>query len=189
MGIQLVSFYVRNLRSAHPHDENGIWRRRAGIQIQECLVILHHPRPSIPQRSTTTGRSGTQRHFHCTLRWRLKLTEKAPQMLSMPSSASCPPQGFWTLTFPGGFVSRVMDGEDTVPVRAADAGFMEAKVTVGEHVTAGQTLAFITDSYRGTATGTYCTEAGIVASFTMPPWFIRIPRSSSSCGSWGILLK
>ena len=26
---------------------------------------------------------------------------------------------------------------------------MEAKVTVGEHVTAGQTLAFITDSYTG----------------------------------------
>ena len=49
-----------------------------------------------------------------------------------------------------GYISRVIDSEDFVPVRAEEAGFFEALVKPGERVEKGQLLARILDPYQGT---------------------------------------
>ena len=49
-----------------------------------------------------------------------------------------------------GYVSRVIESEDFIPVRATDAGFFETSVRPGEAVEEGQLLAKIRDPYLGT---------------------------------------
>ncbi|MCI5648512.1 MAG: M14 family metallopeptidase [Fusicatenibacter sp.] len=49
-----------------------------------------------------------------------------------------------------GYVSRVIDSDDMIPVRADHAGFFEAHVSAGEEVSTGQLLARIYDPYLGT---------------------------------------
>ena len=49
-----------------------------------------------------------------------------------------------------GYISRVIESEDFIPVRTADAGFFESMVQPGEEVEEGQLLAKIRDPYLGT---------------------------------------
>lgn len=49
----------------------------------------------------------------------------------------------------GGYLSRVIESEDFVPVRAENAGFFDAHVAPGEEVARGQLLARIWDPYLG----------------------------------------
>ena len=50
----------------------------------------------------------------------------------------------------GGYLSRVIESEDFVSIRADHAGFFEASVRPGEEVEKGQLLARIYDPYLGT---------------------------------------
>lgn len=49
-----------------------------------------------------------------------------------------------------GYISRVINSEDMIPVRADRAGFFEAHVDAGQEVSEGQLLARIYDPYLGT---------------------------------------
>lgn len=63
-----------------------------------------------------------------------------------------------------GYDSRVIESEDFIPVRTANAGFFEALVKPGEEVEKGQALARIIDPYRGTLRSTlWAPEHGTVA--------------------------
>ncbi len=49
-----------------------------------------------------------------------------------------------------GYVSRIIESESFVPVRAETSGFFDSQVKTGEEVTEGQLLATISDPYLGT---------------------------------------
>jgi len=49
-----------------------------------------------------------------------------------------------------GYISRVIESESFVPVRAEASGFFDSRVRTGEEVTEGQLLATISDPYLGT---------------------------------------
>ena len=55
-----------------------------------------------------------------------------------------------------GYLSQVIESEDFIPVRAADAGFFESFVKAGDEIKKGQVLARIHDPYLGTVRSTLC---------------------------------
>lgn len=150
MGIQLASFYMPGIFVPHIRMmKTGFEDVELACRFGMPYVILHHPRPFDTATLNYNWQIWNTKAFSLYTTVTAEIDRKSAAdavdaILRFMSAA-----GLLNADIPGGFISRVMDGEDTVPVRAADAGFMEAKVTVGEHVTAGQTLAFITDSYTG----------------------------------------
>ena len=63
-----------------------------------------------------------------------------------------------------GYISRVIDSEEMVPVRSDCAGFFETDVHAGEEITEGQRLGRIWDPYLGTLKSSFFSPfAGTVA--------------------------
>lgn len=150
-GIQFASFYmpgafVPHVRMMKTGFENVALAEQFGLP----YVVLHTPRPF----DTTTLNynwqiwetnafsiytTNTSRVEHNSAR------QAVEAILNFMSK-----QGMIRYHGYNGYISQVIESEDFISVRTADAGFFETLVKPGEEVEEGQLLAKIRDPYLGT---------------------------------------
>lgn len=150
-GIQFASFYmpgsfVPHVRMMKTGFENVALAEQFGLP----YVVLHTPRPF----DTTTLNynwqiwetnafsiytTNTSRVEHNSAR------QAVEAILNFMSK-----QGIIRYHGYNGYISQVIESEDFISVRTADAGFFETLVKPGEEVEEGQLLAKIRDPYLGT---------------------------------------
>lgn len=164
-GIQFASFYmpgafVPHVRMMKTGFENVDLAKRFGLP----YVVVHQPRPF----DTTTLNYNWQiwetqafSIYTTNTSWVNKESAKQAEdaILNFMSR-----QGYIRYRGYDGYVSRVIESSDFIPVRAAAAGFFEAAVKPGEEVEEGQLLARIWDPYEGNMRkALYAPVRGIVA--------------------------
>lgn len=150
-GIQFASFYMPG--SFVPHVrmmKTGFEKVELAKQFGLPYVVLHTPRPF----DTTT----------LNYNWQIWETNAFPIYTTNtsridPVSANQAVEAILNfmskqeiIQYNGrnGYLSHIIESEDFVPVRTADAGFFESFVNAGEEIHEGQVLAQIHDPYLGT---------------------------------------
>lgn len=164
-GIQFASFYMPG--SFVPHVrmmKTGFENIELAAQFGLPYVVLHKPRPF----DTTTLNYNWQiweTHafsIYTTNTSRVEHTSARQAVEAILNFMS--KQGIIRYHGYSGYISRVIESEDFISVRASDAGFFESNVKPGEEVEEGQMLAKILDPYLGTIRSTlYAPAHGTVA--------------------------
>ena len=149
-GIQFASLYmpgafVPHVRMMKTGYENVELARRFGLP----YVVLHTPRPF----DTTTLNYNWQiweTNAFSIYTTNTARVDKASAKQAVDAILNfMADQGVIRYQGCGGYLSRVIESEDFVPVRAENAGFFDAYVAPGEEVARGQLLARIWDPYLG----------------------------------------
>lgn len=165
-GIQFASFYmpgafVPHVRMMKTGFEDISLAKKFGLP----FVVLHTPRPF----DTTTLNYNWQ--IWETKAFSIYTTNTSRVDRKSAGQAMEAILNFMSkqrlIKYPGynGYVSRVIESEDFVPVRAEDAGFFEAFIEPGETVQKGQLLAKIRDPYLGTVKSTLYSPINATVAF------------------------
>lgn len=165
LGVQFSSFYMPG--SFVPHVrviKTGYEDPQLAVQFGLPYVIVHHPRPF----DTTTLNYNWQI-------WEAKafsLYTASNGPLDLPSAPEgveavlgfMANQGLLRYHRRGGSLSRIVDSEETLSLRAERAGFFKSFVRPGQQVEKGAPLACILDPYLGIERGQIIApQAGAVA--------------------------
>lgn len=149
-GVQFSSFYMPGAFVPHVRiTKTGYEDAEMAVQFGLPYVILHPPRPF----DTTTLNYNWQI-------WETKaftLYTASNAGMDQPSAKEAveavlgfmAAQGLLRYRRRGGRISRVVDGEEMIPLHAERAGFFESFVRPGQEVEKGDGLARILDPYLG----------------------------------------
>lgn len=156
-GIQFASFYMPG--SFVPHVrmmKTGFEKVDLAKQFGLPYVVLHTPRPF----DTTTLNYNWQIwetnafSIYTTNTSRIDNVSAAQAVEAILNFMS--KQDIIRYNGKNGYLSQIIESEDFIPVRAADAGFFESFVKAGDEINKGQILARIHDPYLGTVRSTIC---------------------------------
>ncbi len=151
LGVQFSSFYMPGAFVPHVRVmKTGYEDPELAVSFGLPYVIVHHPRPF----DTTTLNYNWQL-------WGAKAFSVYTNSNGPLDYASAKEgveavlgflagQGLARYRRKGGSLSRIVDGEEMIPLRAHRAGFFESFVRPGQEVERGEALARILDPYLGT---------------------------------------
>ena len=164
-GVQLASFYmpgafVPHVRMMKTGYENVELAKQFGLP----YVVLHAPRPFDTTTLNYNWQIWETNAFSVYTTNTARVDRTSARQAVEAILTFMAKQGLIRYEGEAGCVSRVIESERFISLRAESAGFFEALVKPGEAVAAGQLLARIWDPYLGTLRcGLYAPENCTVA--------------------------
>ena len=149
-GVQFASFYMPgNFVPQVRMMKTGLENIELAAQFGLPYVVLHDPRPFDTATLNYNWQIWETDAFsiYTTSTGAIEKESAAQAVDAVLNFMS--KQGIIRYRVHEGYRSRVVETKDFVNVRTERAGFFESKVQAGNKVTAGETLALVTDPYTG----------------------------------------
>lgn len=147
-GVQFASFYMPGAFVPHIRMmKTGFEDKELASQFGLPFVILHTPRPFDTTTLNYNWQIWETKAFSLYTTNTARVDRESADQAVEAILNFMSKQGIIRYNGYAGYISRVIESEDFVPVRAEAAGFFESFVKPGEKVHRGQLLAKIWDPY------------------------------------------